>query len=217
MHLSHFAQVPLGAHTLPPLPYPYNALEPAIDDVTLKIHHDKLHKGIVDALNKTELQLVEVRKKGNYDDIEYYERQLAFLGSGHILHSIYWTNMTYPGAGGTPSEYLMRFINFSFGSLKAFKDQFLAATKNVEASGFGILGYNPAFGRLEILQCGNFENLTQWGIIPILVCDVWEHSYFIKYHEKTADYVDAWWNLINWQDVKDRLIYAVEAKLPLQY
>jgi len=208
--------VPIGAHTLPPLLYPYHALEPVIDEETLRIHHDKLHKGIVEALNKTELKLAEVRKQGNYEYIEYYEKQLAFLGSGHILHSIYWMNMTYPGAGGTPSEYLIRFINLSFGSLTAFKDQFLAATKNVEASGFGILGYNPAFKRLEILQCGNFQNLTQWGIIPILVCDVWEHSFFIKYHENLSGYVDAWWNLINWQDVKERLVYAVEANLPLQ-
>ena len=213
--MNMITMVPPGAHVLPPLPYPFTALEPVISAETMKIHYDKLHRGIVGALNKTELKMVELRKQGNYEYIEYYEQQLAFLGSGNILHSIYWTNMTFPGSGGMPSEYLMRFINASFGSLSAFKAQFLAATKSVGASGFGILGYNPAFMRLEILQCGNFENLTQWGIIPILVCDVWEHAYFLQYHEKQGDYVDAWWQLINWNDVKERLVYAVEAKLPL--
>jgi Fe-Mn family superoxide dismutase len=204
-----------GAHTLPPLPYPYNALEPAINAKTMEIHHDKLHKGIVEALNKAELALVEVRKQGNYEFIKYWENEIAFLGSGHILHSVFWTNMAHASGGESPGEYLTRQINQAFGSFSAFKAQFLAATKSVEGSGWGILGYNPAFMRMEILQCEKFQNLTQWGIIPILVCDVWEHAYFLQYYEAMDQYVDAWWGLINWEDVKKRLIYAMEAKLPL--
>ncbi|MCL2081091.1 MAG: superoxide dismutase [Oscillospiraceae bacterium] len=202
-------------HVLPPLPYPYNALEPVIDSETMSIHHDKLHKGIVDALNKTELELVDARKKSDFTCIKFLENNLAFYGSGHILHSVFWTNMTYPGNGGNPGKYTSGYIDWYFGGFKAFKEQFLAAAKNVEASGWGILGYNPAFMRLEILQCEKFQNLTQWGIIPILVCDVWEHAYFLKYHELLEKYVDAWWGLVNWNDVERRLTDAGGAKLPL--
>ena len=211
----NLAPVMPGAHTLPPLPYPYNALEPVIDAKTMEIHHDKLHKGIVDALNKAELALVEVRKQGNYDFIKYWENEIAFLGSGHILHSVFWTNMAHAAGGESPGEYLTNQINQYFGSFSAFKAQFLAATKSVEGSGWGVLGYHPAFRHLEILQCEKFQNLTQWGIIPILVCDVWEHAYFLKYYQAMDQYVDAWWGLINWEDVKKRLIEAMEAKLPL--
>jgi len=215
LEMYNLAPIAPGAHILPPLPYPYNALEPIIDARTMEIHHNDLHKSIVEGLNKTELALVEVRKQGNYDFIKFWENQLAFLGSGHILHSVFWTNMTSPGTGGSPGEYLTNQINQYFGNFSAFKAQFLAATKNVEGSGWGILGYNPAFKHLEILQCEKFQNLTQWGIIPILVCDVWEHAYFLKYFASLDEYVDAWWNLINWSDVKQRLIYAIDAKIPL--
>lgn len=215
MENSEFAPLKPGAHILPPLPYPYNALEPVIDAETMEIHHDKLHKGIVDALNKTELALIGVRKQGDYEYIKFWENELAFYGSGHILHSVFWTNMTYPGRGGSPGKYTLSYINWYFGSFDAFKEQFLAATKAVEGSGWGILGYNPAFMRLEMLQCEKFQNLTQWGIIPILVCDVWEHAYFLKYHESLDEYADAWWRLINWDDVEHRLISAVRGKLPI--
>ena len=215
MEINTFAPVEAGMHALPPLPYAYNALEPVIDAETIMIHHDKLHKGIVDALNKTEMALVKARAQSNFDYIKALENDLAFYGSGHILHSVYWTNMTHPGKDESPGHYTLNYINWYFGSFDAFKEQFLAATKNVEGSGWGILGYNPAFMRLEILQCEKFQNLTQWGTIPILVCDVWEHAYFLKYHEANAQYVDAWWRLINWSDVERRLIDAAPARVSI--
>ena len=215
MENNNFAPVKPGAHMLPPLPYPYHALEPVIDVETMKIHHDKLHKGIVAALNKAELALVSARSQNNYAYIKYWENELAFYGSGHILHSIFWTNMTYPGKGENPGHYTLNYINWYFGSFDAFKEQFLTATKSIEGSGWGILGYNPAFMRLEVLQCEKFQNLTQWGIIPILVCDIWEHAYFLKYHESNDKYTDAWWQLINWNDVERRFINALGAKLPI--
>jgi Fe-Mn family superoxide dismutase len=204
-----------GTHTLPPLPYPYNALEPVIGKKTLEIHHDKLHKRYVEALNQTELALAAAREKGNYDNIKCLEKDLAFNGSGHILHSIFWMNMMSPGNAKNPDSYVLSHINRSFGNFSAFKEQFLAATKKVEASGWGILGYNPAFLCLEILQCEKHQNLTQWSVIPILVCDVWEHAYFLDYHESRDQYVDAWWTLINWDDVKYRLINALGGKVVL--
>ena len=215
MEQHYFSPVKPGQHKLPPLLYSYDALEPIINKETLKIHHDVLHKGIVDALNAAELALVAARNAKDFKYIQYWENKLAFLGSGHILHSILWTNMATPNKGGSPRECTLNHINWYFGSFDAFKEQFLAATKNVEASGFGILGYNPAFMRLEILQCEKFQNLTQWGIIPILVCDVWEHAYFLQYHASTDQFVDAWWKLVNWNDVEWRLVNALEGKLPL--
>jgi len=215
MQILNLQPVPLGQHTLPPLPYAYNALEPIIDERTLTIHHDKHHKKYVDELNKTELALVAARNQGDFTSIKYLENELAFNGSGHILHSIYWTIMTNSGTGGSPGEMLLNWINWCFGSFNAFQAQFSEATKNVEGSGWGILGYHPAFCRLEILQCEKHQNLTQWGVIPILVCDVWEHAYYLKYQNLRDNYVDAWWDLVNWVEVERRFIKAFNGKLPI--
>jgi len=204
---------PIGVHTLPPLPYAYDALEPVIDTQTLQIHHDKHHKKYVDDLNITELALADARKKSDFTSIKCLERDLAFNGSGHILHSVYWTIMTKPDTGGTPSDKFMDWLSYCFGSFDAFKAQFLAATKNVEASGWGVLGFNPAFCRLEILQCEKHQDLTQWGIIPILVCDVWEHAYYLKYKNVRNDYVDAWWWVVIWCVGERRLVAAVNVTL----
>ena len=204
-----------GEHKLPPLPYAYDALEPVIDAETLKIHHDKHHKKYVDDLNKTELALVKARNSEDYTYIKQLEGELAFNSSGHILHSIYWRIMSRPGNGFTPGTKLENWLNWCFGSYEAFKAQFLAATKAVEASGWGILGFSTAFCRLEILQCEKHQNLTQWGIIPLLVCDVWEHAYYLKYQNLRDKYVEEWWKLINWPEVEQRLMAAYNGILPL--
>lgn len=205
-----------GAHRLPPLPYPVSALEPVIDAATLQIHHTKHHKKYVDELNKAELSLVELRKNGDYQPINFWENQLAFNGSGHILHSIYWTIMAPPGQGGAPGKYTASYINWYFGSGEQFKAHFLAAAKKVEGSGWCILGYNIAFSRLELLQCEKHQNLTQWGILPVLVCDVWEHAYYLKYQNNRDGFVDAWWQLVNWNQVERRLLDAAQGILLLE-
>lgn len=210
-----YAPIAAGMHQLPPLPYAYDALEPVIDAKTLQIHHNKHHKAYVDALNKAELALADARRQGQYDMVKYWERELAFNGSGHILHSIYWTVMTPPGTGSSPGPNTLNYINSYFKSFDNFKAQFTAATKTAEGSGWGVLGYNPAFLRLEILQCQKHQNLTQWGIIPILVCDVWEHAYYLKYQNARDNYVDAWWGLVNWNEVELRLVRASQGLLPI--
>jgi len=205
-----------GQHTLPPLRYAYDALEPVIDAKTLQIHHDKHHKKYVDELNRAELALAAARHAKDFSQIKCLEEAIAFNGSGHILHSIYWTIMhpTKEGAG-TPKINTSRLIDWYFGSFESFKAQFSAAAKAVEGSGWGILVYNPAFGRLEILQAEKHQNLTQWGAIPILVCDVWEHAYYLKYQNLRDDYVDAWWQLVNWDEVERRLLLAAAGQIPL--
>ena len=205
--------VPIGGHKLPPLPYPYDALEPCISQETLKLHHDKHHLAYVNNLNRAERELAAAREAGDFSLIRFWETEIAFNGSGHILHSIYWTNMA-PG-GETPGPFISRQIDLAFGSFDAFKDQFLAASNAVQGSGWRILGWNPAWGRLDILQAEKHENLTQWGIIPVLVADVWEHAYYVDYRNERRRYLEAWWNLINWEDVERRLLLALGAQVPL--
>ena len=212
MQLLNLKPVPTAQHKLPELPYAYNALEPVIDEQTLKIHHDIHHKKYVDDLNKAESDAQEMRNSGKFDNINPIELNLAYNGSGHILHSVYWTIMTSPNNGGNPGSITDTLIKSYFLSFDAFKNQFIQAASKTQGSGWSILGYNPYFSRLEILQSGKHENMTQWGIIPVLVCDVWEHAYYLKYQNKRNDYINSWWTLINWTEVENRLIYAVQTK-----
>jgi Fe-Mn family superoxide dismutase len=191
-------------HQLPELPYAYNALEPHYDEATVKLHHDAHHKGYVDGLNNAEAKLAEAREKGDFALVKHWERELAFHGSGHLLHCLFWENMS-PQGGGVPSGTLADRINQDFGSFEAFKKQFSAAAVAVEGSGWTLLVWNPEFNKLEILQAEKHQNLTQWGAVPLLTVDVWEHAYYLKYQNKRAAWVEAWWNLVNWEDVAKRL------------
>lgn len=207
--------VPPGRHKLPPLPYPYDALEPIISADTLEIHHDRHHKAYVDGLNKAELALVAARRQDNFEYIKYWENELAFNGSGHILHSVYWTVMAPEGRGGHPGPCISREINKYFGSFQGFMDQFTNAALKVEASGWGILVWNPSWKHLEVLTAEKHQNLTQWGSIPILVVDVWEHAYYLDYQNNREGYIKRWLDLINWYEVENRLALAMEGELPL--
>lgn len=207
--------IPIGQHKLPPLPYSYNALEPVISNATLILHHDKHHKAYVDALNKAEIMLENARKQNDYEYIKCWEKELAFNGSGHILHSIYWTIMCPPGMGGKPGTQTINQINNYFGNFNNFKQQFEIATEKVEASGWGILTWQPSWMRLEILQAEKHQNLTQWSGIPILVCDVWEHAYYLDYKNERKRYIEAWWTLINWYEVERRLLMAINGQVQL--
>lgn len=202
--------VPTGQHKLPQLRYPYNALEPVISEEILKIHHDKHHAKYVEDLNHAEINAQNMRKSKFYDIVNLIERQLAFNGSGHILHSIYWTIMTYTDKGGSPGNLTSSMINLYFGSYDYFKEQFTQAATKVLGSGWCILGYNPFFRHLEIMQVENHENMTQWGIMPILVCDVWEHAYYPEYKNKRDEYVKSWWRVVNWEEVENRLVAAIQ-------
>ena len=210
-----YAMIPPGQHQLPPLPYEYNALEPVISAETLRLHHNKHHKAYVDGLNKAENALVEIRKRNDNQYLKYWENELAFQGSGHILHSIYWTIMAPLRMGGQPGTHTLYQINCYFGSFNAFKNQFINATGQVEGSGWGILTWQPTWNRLEVLQAEKHQNLTQWSGIPILVCDVWEHAYYLDYQNNRQQYIASWWELINWQEVERRLILAINGRVPL--
>lgn len=205
--------VPIGGHTLPPLPYPYNALEPHIDEQTMRIHHDKHHKTYVDDLNKAELKLQDARKSGNFDLVKHWERELAFNGAGHYLHTIFWDIMN-PQGGGKPEGELLQQIKRDFGSYDAFHKQFSEAAAKVEGGGWAILVWSPRSHRLEILTAEKHQNLSQWDIVPLLPLDVWEHAYYLKHQNVRADYIKAWWNVVYWPAVAKR--YEAARKLKWQ-
>ncbi len=198
--------VPIGEHTLPPLPYKYNALEPAISARIMELHHDIHHKSYVDGLNKAELALQEARKKNDFDLIKHWERELAFNGAGHYLHTLFWRVMS--PKGGKPDSELLSAIEKSFGSFKQFKQQFTNAANKVEGSGWAILVWSPVSRRLEILQAEKHQNLSQWDIVPLLAIDVWEHAYYLQYENKRKQYIDNWWSIVNWNEVNKRFAKA---------
>lgn len=195
--------VPIGKHKLPPLPYPYDALEPYISEEIMRLHHDKHHQSYVDGLNKAETEMQKARKTGDFNLIRHWEREAAFNGAGHYLHTIFW-NVMDPNGGGKPKYELTKAIDESFGSFEAFQKHFSEAAKQVEAVGWALLVWSPRSHRLEILQAEKHQNLSQWDVVPLLVLDVWEHAYYLQYKNKRADYVKNWWNIVNWKKVEKR-------------
>ena len=194
-------------YELPALPYAYYALEPHIDEQTMHLHHDIHHKGYVDGLNKALDMLDAARQNADYGLVKHWEREAAFHGSGHFLHSVFWQNMG-PGKGGEPQGALRQQIEKDFGSFDSMKKQFSAAAAAVEGSGWALLVWEPSGGQLEVLTAEKHQNLTQWGVTPLLVLDVWEHAYYLKYQNRRAAYVEAFWNVVNWDDVARRLAAA---------
>ena len=193
-------------YELPPLPYAYNALEPSISEEIMKLHHDKHHQAYVNGANAA-LSKLENGRKDNFAsvDVKATERDLSFNLSGHLLHTIFWPNMT-PKGGGKPGGALADKINKDFGSFEAFKLQLSTAAKTVEGSGWGFLAYDPTIDQLITLQAEKHQNLTAQGLPPLLVCDVWEHAYYLQYKNDRGAYVDKWWDVVNWSDVEKRLV-----------
>lgn len=189
--------VGIGKHTLPPLPYAYDALEPYISSEIMRLHHDKHHQSYVDGLNKAELMMKKARETNDYALLKHWEREAAFHGSGHYLHTLFWEEMI-PGGGGQAKGDLYKQIEKDFGSFQAFKNHFSEAAKQVEGVGWALLVWVPRARKLEILQSERHMILTQWDTIPILVLDVWEHAYYLQYKNDRASYVKNWWNVVNW-------------------
>ena len=190
-------------HELPPLPYAYDALEPFIDEQTMRIHHDKHHAAYVKGLNEAEAKLAEAREKDDFGLVQHWSRRAAFNGGGHFLHSMFWQVMAPPGAGGggEPAGELLERITTQFGSFASFKKHFSEAAKAVEGSGWALLHHRPSDGALIILQAENQHKLSPWSTVPILGIDVWEHAYYLKYQNDRAAYVEKWWNVVNWTTV----------------
>ncbi len=168
-----------------------------------------LHKSYVDGLNAAEDKLAAARQSGDFAAVKHLARELAFHGSGHFLHCIFWNNLAPAGkgGGGEPSGALADQIKKDFGSGDAFQKQFSANATAVEGGGWGMVVWQgpPGAGKLEILGVEKHQVNTQLSTQPVLVLDVWEHAYYLKYQNRRAEYVKAFWNVVNWKDVGDRL------------
>lgn len=202
--------LPKTVHKMPELPYKTDALEPYIDRTTMMLHYHMHHRAYVDGLNKAEDELEKARAANDFALIQHWSRQAAFHGGGHFLHSMFWTIMAPAGkgGGGNAAGALADLITQSFGSDDAFRAQFSAAAVAVEGSGWALLHYRKSDKRLIILQAENQQKLSAWDTVPILGIDVWEHAYYIKYQHKRAEYVKAWWNVVNWPKVSMNLMEA---------
>ena len=197
---------------LPQLPYPLDALEPHYDARTLELHHGKHHLAYVNSLNAALDKLTAERGSGDFGLVKHLEREVAFHGGGHILHSIFWTNLT-PDGGGAPDGALADAVARDFGSFVAFDAQMRAATNAVEGSGWGVLAAEAGTGRLAVLQVEKHQNALLPGWLPVLVVDVWEHAYYLKYQNRRAEWVDAvMQHLVNWPDVARRWSGALAAR-----
>jgi Fe-Mn family superoxide dismutase len=185
-------------YTLPSLKYAYDALEPAIDEQTMRLHHDKHHAGYVRGLNKALDKLDEIRGgNGDASLIKHWSRELAFHGSGHLNHCVFWNSIA-PGEPTTPQGTFASAINASFGSLDAMLTHFKAASKSVEGSGWGWIVYEPTARKLLVMQSEKHQNLSIWGVVPIIAIDVWEHAYYLKYQNRRTDYIAAFTTIIDW-------------------
>ncbi len=193
-------------YKLPDLPYAYDALEPYIDRQTVTLHHDKHHNGYVNGLNSTLKKLAEAREKGDFSAVKALKRDLAFHGSGAMLHSLYWKGLCPSLESKEPtSGPLFEQLRQDFGSADAFKAEMSAAAKAVEGSGWAVLAWDPTGERLLVFQAENHQKLTIWGVVPLFVIDVWEHAYYLKYQNRRAEYVDNIWNIVNWAEIEENL------------
>ena len=201
------------AYEVPPLPYAYNALEPHIDEQTMHLHHDKHHAAYVTKLNGAVEKHPDLQKKSPEelirnlnslpDDIRGVVRN---NGGGHVNHSMFWQIMG-PNKGGNPSGGIADAINKAFGSFDAFKEKFEAAGVNQFGSGWAWLVRTKS-GEFQVKSTPNQDNPMMNGEFPVFGNDVWEHAYYLKYQNRRPDYLKAWWNVVNWDEINKRLSQA---------
>jgi superoxide dismutase, Fe-Mn family len=201
-------------YTLPDLPYEYGALEPHLSARILELHHGKHHAAYVTGANKVQQQLAEARASNDYDAINQLQKNLAFHLSGHVLHSLFWKNMS-PDGGGAPDGDLGAAIAEYFGDFDAFKAQLTAAAENVQGSGWGAMSWDPVGQSLIIEQVYDHQGNVGQGGPPLLVLDMWEHAYYLQYENRKTEWVTAFWEIVNWPDVADRFAKARTLDLAL--
>eukprot|EP00933_Yihiella_yeosuensis_P042916 TRINITY_DN3758_c1_g1_i1.p1 TRINITY_DN3758_c1_g1~~TRINITY_DN3758_c1_g1_i1.p1 ORF type:complete len:341 (+),score=96.71 TRINITY_DN3758_c1_g1_i1:71-1024(+) len=208
-----------NAYELPPLPYAYNALEPSIDEATMKFHHDKHHNTYVTNINKalegkTQPSLLDMQKTAIKDGAAFRNS-----GGGTYNHNLFWLEMAPTGQGGEPSAKLAAAIDEAFGSMDEFKAKFEAAGAPGARFGSGWVWLIVAGGKLAITSTPNQDNPLMEGVdategIPILGCDVWEHAYYLKYQYNRPEYIKLWWNVVNWNQVSAWYEDALAGKAP---
>ncbi|MGD8215958.1 superoxide dismutase [Aestuariimicrobium sp. Y1814] len=202
----------MTVYTLPDLDYDYGALAPHIAPEIMELHHSKHHATYVAGANTALEKLAEAREKGEFGNVNKLEKDLAFHLGGHINHSVFWKNMS-PDGGGRPDGELASALDEYFGNFEAFQKHFNENAKAVQGSGWSILVWDLLGKRLNIAQLYDQQGNLPAGQVPLLQLDMWEHAYYLQYKNVKADYVDAWWNVVNWSDVTDRFNRAKGADL----
>ena len=192
--------------TLPKLPYDYNALAPYISEQQLQLHHDKHHQAYVNGANAAFEKLDKARSENAEIDVKAVLKELAFNIGGHLLHSIFWENLAPAGkGGGKPGGAIADMINMEFGSFERFKKEFTMAATSTEGSGWAALAMHPCVGRPLIMQIEK-HNVNVYPTFNILmVLDVWEHAYYLDYKNERPKFVEAFWNVVNWNRVNKNL------------
>jgi Fe-Mn family superoxide dismutase len=199
-------------YTLPDLSYDYDALEPHISGAIMALHHDKHHRAYVEGANAAIEKLAQTRQSGDLTYVATIERELAFHVSGHVLHSMFWQNLS-PEGGGEPDGALLVGIRRDFGAFDSLKKQLIKTASTIMGSGWGALVWDPVTRRLVTAQIHDHQSEVTQGGIPILVLDAWEHAYYLQYKTDKAKYFEAIWNLWNWRDVEER--FGLVQKLDL--
>lgn len=203
----------MGRYEVPPLPYKYDALEPYIDEETMRVHHTGHHKAYAEGLNEALARINALSHKnyiiGILSDLnavpEAGRDAINFYGGGYENHRMFWESMK-PGGGGLPGGRLADEIDVYFGGFDQFKKKFSEGTAAIQGSGWGWLVYNQTYSRLEFLSTPNQTSPWTMRKVPLLGLDVWEHAYYLKYQNRRSDYIGAWWNIINWAEVEERLL-----------
>jgi len=190
-------------YTLPDLPYDYAALEPHYSAEILELHHDKHHAAYVKGANTALEKLAASREKEEFGTINQLQKNLAFNLSGHVLHSLFWNNMS-PHGGDKPDGDMAAAIDESFGSFEGFRSQLSEAALNVQGSGWGALTWEPVAQQLIVEQVYDHQSNVGQGAPPLLVLDMWEHAYYLQFKNVKADWVESFWNIVNWPDVAQR-------------
>ena len=197
----------MAVYTLPDLPYDFGALEPHISGKIMELHHDKHHNAYVTGANTTLDKLAEARDKDAFGDVNGLEKSLAFHLGGHINHSIFWNNLS-PAGGDKPEGELAAAIDEFFGSFDGFQRQFTANANAIQGSGWSILAWDTLGQRLNVLQLFDQQGNIPFAQVPIVLLDMWEHAFYLDYQNVKADYVKAWWNIVNWADATERFSRA---------
>jgi Fe-Mn family superoxide dismutase len=204
----------MNHYVLPDLPYDFSALEPHISGKIMELHHQKHHATYVKNANSVLEQLDEARKKDDFARVSALERALAFNLSGHILHSIFWKNMT-PKGGGTPQGDFANAMQKDFGDFGRFRKQLTEVASTIMGSGWAALVWEPIGKRLLITQIYDHQsNLAQAGV-PLMVLDAWEHAYYLQYQNRKTEFFEAVWQIWNWQDIAARYASAFQLNIDI--
>lgn len=197
----------MTVYTLPELGYDYGALEPHISARIMELHHSKHHAAYVAGANLALEKLEAARESGDHAAINLHEKNLAFNLGGHSNHSVFWTNMTGEGASRPEGE-LAAAIDEYFGSFEKFQAQFAATAMGIQGSGWAILAWDTLGQRLVTFQLFDQQGNIPVGTVPLLMLDMWEHAFYLDYVNVKADYVSAWWNVVDWANVAARFTAA---------